>query len=586
MKCVAFDTETTGLRLHNGDKVFAWSTCDEEGNIDVTRFGHNGSASKFESLIQQWETGTIRPVSHYAKFDLTGAEKIAGRHLANRIKFHCTHLEANIVRNTGSHELKELAYIHAGIQRDDEQEVKRLAAQSGGDYSLVPEDKMKRYQALDAYRCMLLHLFYYPMIQKNPKWLSVYESELQTAVVTMRMEERGVMIRRSAAQKLIDDLDRQREEVLEQAEAIVGKPVSLSGDELLWLLFQHYNLPVLERTTGGKPSTEKESMLALRTSHGVQFPIIDLVLKFRSWQHGAAILRSYLEFADSDGVIHSSINPCGAVTCRQSSEKPNLHNVSKSRALLNPYPVPARRIFMPRPGYVNVHVDFSGEEMRLLLHYCNVYCGKDKLLWDMVVNGGDLHYPATKILYPDYDGMLKSLQKSVRDACKNTNFAGAYQATDMKMCVTAGLPPDIGLPRIRQWRDAFPNLSRLSKELGRLANRQGYVDTCFGRRLWLRKLHAPVNTLVQGTGAEVLKRAENAAEGYLQEATGGEVELILSIHDEMIFQVPRQRLSDFRGIMPELARRMTDFPEISVPMLVDAKIATFNWEQTTPFTWD
>ena len=183
--------------------------------------------------------------------------------------------------------------------------------------------------------------------------------------------------------------------------------------------------------------------------------------------------------------------------------------------------------------------------------------------------------------------MPLELQKPTRDAVKNVNFAGSYGASDIKMCKTATLPLEIGLPRVQIWRRAFPALSGLARTVQSQAYRSGYVETVFGRRLYLRKSHAAVNTLVQGTAAEVMKRAENNVEDYLNDATGGEVQMILTIHDELILKYPRTRLRDLFTVMRGVAEAMTRFNQFELPLKVDARVATYNWENTKPLVgWE
>ena len=591
-RLLAYDTETTGLQLHRGDKMFAWSTCDEKGDAKVYRLDNQSFQNKASKLdlaafVEDWAAHKIIPIMHEAKFDLTATEKFLGKRIAEDIKFHDTYLQSRILRNNqSSHGLKDLAYVLAEIPKDDEALVKQYVRRQKSDFSAVPEDVMTKYQAGDALRTILLHLFFYPKIKANLQWLDVYQSELQTAVVTMRMEERGIMIDRNVCRTLISQLERQIEEVLDEAATIVGKPVSLSGRELIWLLYQRYNLPILEKTpVTGEPSTEKEVLMKLKEQVGAACPILDLVLKHRSWTHGTAILQSYLDYADEEGVIHPDINPCGAVTGRESCSHPNLQNVAKSRVLLNPFPIPARRVFRPRPGFVNFHIDFSGIEMRLLLHYCLIYSGKDEILWKIVEEDGDLHYPACKIFYPEFDTFDKSTQKTIRTAVKNANFAGAYGAGDTKIAATAGLPDNVAPQRIKVWRDAFPAFVGLSKVLRRLIVQQGFVETVFGRRVFANTQtpYIATNYLVQTTAAEVLKRAKNSVHKYLEVATNGEARILMSIHDELIIEYPRTRLSDSKHIIEELSWRMIDFPNIRIPLKVDTKVATINWEQSSPF---
>ena len=216
--------------------------------------------------------------------------------------------------------------------------------------------------------------------------------------------------------------------------------------------------------------------------------------------------------------------------------------------------------------------------MRLIVHYA-----KDQILIDEIKKGekGDVHLPATKIWFPDYDSFSKEKKKIIRDACKNGNFGIGYGAGVMKVAKTLKLKPSIAKERVRQIQLKLPGLSNFSRKTGSLCKSQGYAETIFGRRLYSYKSHGSANDLIQGTAAEIMKRGQVAAHKYLKKATGGEAGIILTIHDELVIEYPKNRLADLpeiiRGVKNEMIQPGKEL--LSVPLEVDVEVSLESWEK-------
>lgn len=590
MKYLAYDTETTGLDLLRSDKMFAFSLADEQLRSSVFRL--DGSAVRQVRSQQklQWVWQQQAPkVMHNAKFDLRATEKQLDCKLAETHTFHDTILQSHIVQNLHpSHRLKDLAFELAGIPKDDELQVKRYVPE-WGNYQSVPEDIMEPYQHADAVRTMLLHLFFYPKIMTNSRWREVYETELDLVRTTLRMEERGVMVHIPNCRALISHLEQDVEMVLDEIESYAGKRINPDRPEpLRWLLFEKAGLPVVNLTEiEGSPSTDKDTLLELRESH--PNPVLDMILKYRSWSRGITMLSQYLELADGEGVIHPNIRTCAAKTGRESCSNPNLQNVAKAEVVKNPFPVPARRAFRPRPGFVNFHIDYSGQEMRLL-----VDASGEDFLRRVVTRGteehekyhGDIHLPAMEVFYGDLWRNPKHPRwKPYRDACKNTNFAIPYGASGVQAARTLGKAVQEGTLLLAAYRQRFPHLCDLTKTIVQQVKESGYVETSFGRTLHVPRESAYIGTnyKIQGTGAGIIKRAQNRVHKLLEEETGGEAGIILPIHDELVVEFPRNRLSEAPYIFRKIRKVMTDFPELTVPMDIEIKVTSTHWDNKVPF---
>jgi len=323
----------------------------------------------------------------------------------------------------------------------------------------------------------------------------------------------------------------------------------------------------------------------LKEKHPEPLPLLDDVIEYRSWTRGQSILASYLDFRDDEGAIHPNIRTCGAVTGREACADPNLQNVEKEGRIRNPFPVPARRCFRPRPGFVNFHADYAGIEMRILIHYSD-----DPKMLDCLNNGdGDVHSLAAAVFYGRRftEETDKKKRKSLRDAAKNANFAIPYGASAAKVAATLALPLSDAKVKYGIYKATFPGLAGLSRTIEGWVKRDGFVRTAFGRIIHVPKSKAYIGTnyMVQGTAADILKRAQVRLGPWLERETGGRVRMILPIHDELIIEVPRDMLGVcpelFRGIRREMIR---DFmPPLKVPLDVEVDYTIRDWATKYPF---
>jgi len=577
MPSISYDTETTGLNPHQGARMFAYSTCTFDGKTDVKRLdGSNLRKIKSKkALVKLWDDTRITKIMHNAKFDLHMTERALGYKL-DKNKIHCTHKMSHIVRNDyPRHSLDQLAWDLAECEQTDNK-IKKMAQEVGG-YKNIPEHHMDKYQRSDAFRTMLLYRFFWPKIKSNPKWLDCYNTEIDLIWTTMRLENRGLMINIPHTTKLIDRLSEDNDNSRNEMFKLAGYRFNPNSDlQLRKLLFTHLNLPVLKLTKKSKaPSTDKEVLEKLFEIS--KLPIINLIRKHTSYAHGISILKSYIELSDDEAILRPTINTCAAITSRESSSDPNLQNVQKTGVLLSPFPVPAREAFRPRPGYINVHVDYSGIEMRLLIHY-----SKDPKMLDCLNNGdGDVHALAANVFYGKlFTDLAKKnpKRKTYRDATKNCNFAIPYGAGWMQAAKTLGMKPKEGKKAFERYEKEFPDLCHLNSIIMDEVLQSGYVETTFGRRLYVskNKAYMGANYKIQGTAAGVLKRAQNRVHRYNEEYAS-DIRILLPIHDEIVIEYPRKQLPHLKDYLRAIHSLMTDFSIFEVQMDVEADITTASW---------
>ena len=562
--------------------MFAYSLGYEDGRTEVYRLDDSSPSRRDEAwgvLDRLWSDTSIVKVMHNAKFDIKFTEVALGRRLAEDHPFEDTSLAAHLVRCNMSNKLKDLAYAIAGVPKDDEKEVQRWAKGDDDDvnYQIVPVEVMNRYQHRDALRTILLHRFFSPKVNDNPAWTSEYIMERELVIATMRMEEIGLRLNIPKTQKLIKKLDEDCQIVLDEAAEFYGTRIDLGKDmKVRRVLYEELKLPIVKRTATKMPSVDKDALQQLRDL-GHAHPFLDMVQKYRSYKRGMSMLQSYIDHCDENSKVHPSIKTCGAITSRESSSKPNLQNVETEGKASNPYPVPARTVFEPEPGYVNFHIDYAAQEFRLLVHYS----GDEELVDEVWREGGDPHALTAAIWYPEFPALdpKSPERKQKRDNSKGTNFAICYGAGPEKVAKVLQLPLEVVKPRYGNFKTRFPNLAGLQRTMGAFARKHGYVVNAFGRHVYLPREQAymSVNYIIQSTGACMLKHSQVRVTEILNKYSDGNMQILLPIHDELIFRCARVYLPKARGMLRTVREAMIDFPQFKVPMEIEVSIVTRDW---------
>jgi DNA polymerase-1 len=599
---IAYDVETTGLYVHEGARLFAFSECDEDWNVGIHRLDakrckdwREPQAKPKEAkrglarMDEIWSDRRLVKVLHNAPLDVDFTEATLGRDLRKH-PIKDTIAMSQILQNRHpGHALAALGYELAEYPKDSDKMVKRYTRGGRLNFQQIPRYDFDRYQGDDAIRTMLLDQFFWPKIVENG-WEEIHQMECDLTWTVLDMKRRGVMLDTKKCHKLIAWLEKQCSRDRKRFRHMAGQWYDPGNDgHVRKVLYQDKGLPVLKRTDETKqPAVDKFTLAELKDY--TDDPVIDIVLRFRSYRTGMSKIRTYLEKADSDGILHPDIRRTGAKTGRQSCSNPNLQNVSKKQVLLNPYPIPARQCFRPRPGYINLHIDFKGIEMRLLIN-----ASRDPTLMAVLHADGDVHEPAAKIFYGDrFRKAMRRRYKSkkwagiyklLRNAGKNANFAKPYGAGSKKIAMTLGLPEQEGARVVGIYEATFPDLCELSPRIAEEVREEGHIHTVFGRELSVPrdKAYTGTNYRIQGDAAGIMKRAEIRVNDYLREATGDEVGVLLPIHDELVIQAPRKRLKDLPDILGGIKERMVDFPQIDVPLDIDVEYCTADWAHLKDF---
>lgn len=583
----AFDTETTGLDAHSSPppRVFAYTRFDGKNYVRDRE-----DAIGFKENLQAYLNDTsIAKVCHNVKFDYSVLLS-NGYHIPEETEWHCTMIMHQLLDNINpSHSQENICYEIFGYPKNTDELMRSIARTVGGDYSKIPDEIMQEYQQHDAVRGKLMDDLFWPEIESDGKLLDVYRHEIELIKLTYRMEDRGIMIDRKECFAMIDWLDEEISKLQSDIYNLCGKYINPnSPKQLAGFLFDYLQFPIYDFTPSGNPKIDKHTIYTLQ-ENGFNHPMLEYALKYRSYTNGKSTINKYLQYADKKtDTIHCNIKTNHDVTGRQAAEKPNFHNVQKEGALLIRYPIPARRCFRARPmHYWDLH-DYSGIELRLIA----ALSGEQELI-DCFKSGGDGHALLCQVWYDDVYSLHLHKQvvfskmpldsperKTLRGSGKNGNFACGYGAQPKKLAQVFGLSMDDMKRSFDKIRERFPRYARFSTKLISQAKRDGFIVTPFGRRLKIppeELFTKPGNFMIQGTGADILKRAQIRLGDYYRDQWNNKIKIILSIHDEIISEKPRRFLKHEDRLQRETSEIMTNFPEIDINLDVELKRTFGRW---------
>ena len=605
----AWDLETTGLILYGprAARPFSYSCFDGEHDIIIDRLDTGNPTKKLTEFKHRLATPAPK-VFHNLKYDYS-VLKQNGYTINGPL--HCTMIMNQLLNNLRrSDALDQIAWDLCGFRSRTDDEVYQAGKESGN-YQRIPHSLMHEYQVEDAMRGKLLDDILWPQIAKDPVLTQIYQYEIRLILVTTDMEARGVWVDKSECRELIAWLEREVHDIQQQVYEITGEYINLnSGDQVGHLLYDVLELPILKYTDTGKPAVDKYVFTDLKEkcADGWHTPIdpveiLSLIQRYRSYSNGVSTINKYMELSDIDeGFVHTSFNTNYDVTGRQASSRPNMQNVSKAKALANPYPVPARRCFGPRLNHFWDLYDYAQIELRLII----LLCGDMELL--KLYQADPLFDLHTFFACIWFDIDKSELKKEMRDASKNANFALPYGAKLDTVAKQLVLPPEVVNPRLQYIKERFPGYTgweknitkivkgqRLDPFLESVSDRLGIepgtmtVRTIFGRKMYVprNRPHAAADYIIQGTASDILKRAQVRIGEWLQEVDFVDHTCypVLTVHDELVFEKHNtlRRAGKDRPVHYTICKHMLDMPEVEIPMVVERERTRTTWNDAKEF---
>ncbi|MGY0561273.1 DNA polymerase I [Luteimonas sp. A277] len=573
----AFDTETDALDPLRANLV-GMSFAVEPGRAAYLPLGHDYGGvpaqldrkEALEALRPLLEDPGRRKIGHHGKYDL----HVMRRHgIEVRGYADDTMLESFVYNATASrHDMDSLALRYLGYTCIKYSDVAGKGAKAIP-FSQVAIDDATPYACEDADITLRLHRELSPKLAEVPALEKVYrEIEMPLVPVLARIEAHGVRIDGDELRRQSADLSRRMLTAQQKATELAGRTFNLdSPKQLQALLFDELGLPALVKTPKGQPSTNEEALEAIADQH--ELPRI--ILEYR----GLAKLRStYTDklpemINPETGRLHTSFHQAGAATGRLASSDPNLQNIpirtEDGRRI--------RRAFIADEGNVLVACDYSQIELRIMAHLSG-----DAGLLAAFAAGADIHAATAAEVF---GRKLEEVTADERRAAKAINFGLMYGMGAWGLARNLGIGRGEAQDYIALYFSRYPGVREYMDRTREQAHEAGYVETVFGRRLYLENIsarnqglragaeRAAINAPMQGTAADIIKRAMIDIDAWLA-SQGGRARMILQVHDELVFEAD----ADFADtLLAEVVPRMTGAAELQVPLTVESGVGD-NWE--------
>jgi DNA polymerase I len=574
---IAFDTETTSIDAMQAD-IVGLSLSVQPGHACYIPLGHDYPGAPAQ-LPRDQVLAALKPIfedprrpklGQHAKYDMNILSHYGI--VVQGLK-HDSMLESYVWNATATrHDMDSLARKYLGYETVKYEEVAGKGAKQIS-FSQVDLDTACRYAAEDADITLRLHHALWPLLESEPKLLKVYEDiEIPLVPVLARMEQRGVLIDVNELRMQSQQLGKRMLELQQQAWQSAGREFNLdSPKQLQAILFDELGLPAKLKTPTGQPSTNEEALDAIADDH----PLPRLILEYR----GLAKLRStYTEklaemVNPRDGRVHTSYHQGAVATGRISSNDPNLQNIpvrtEEGRRI--------RQAFIAPEGWLVMAADYSQIELRIMAHLSG-----DEGLVRAFQEGGDIHRATAAEVFGLDPADVTSNQ---RRAAKAINFGLMYGMSAFGLARQLGVDRGEASDYMARYFSRYPGVHAFMEATRERAHRDGYVETLFGRRLYLENLsarnqalragaeRAAVNAPMQGTAADIIKRAMIAVADWLKGRD--DAHMLMQVHDELVFEVRADALDEVRDAV---RTRMSGAAELRVPLIVDVGAGN-NWDE-------
>lgn len=574
---VAIDTETTSLDPHAARlvgislAVTPWQAC----YIPV---GHNYAGvpeqlpmDEVLAVLKPWlESDAPQKVGQNIKYDM---HVLANHGITLRGVVDDTMLESYVLEAHRTHGMDALAGRHLNRTTITYEEVAGKGAKAIG-FDQVALDVATTYAAEDADVTLQLHRTLWPAIEASERLRHIYRNiEMPTLQVLYDMERHGVLLDRDRLRAQSQQLAEQLMELERQAHELAGQPFNLGSTKQLGeILFERLGLPVVKKTPAGKPSTDESVLEKL----ALDYPLPKVLLQWR----GLAKLKSTYtdklpEMVDpKTGRVHTTYSQAVAITGRLASSDPNLQNIP----VRTPEGRRIREAFIAPPGHQMMSADYSQIELRIMAHI-----SQDAGLLKAFADGEDVHRATASEVFGVPIAEVNSEQ---RRYAKVINFGLIYGMSAFGLAANLGIERGAAQAYIDRYFARYPGVAAYMERTRAQAREQGYVETVFGRRLWLPEIgssnmgrrqmaeRAAINAPMQGTAADLIKLAMIDVHAWLRRENLG-ARLVMQVHDELVLEVPD---AEVERLKTDLPARMAGVAQLSVPLLAEVGVGE-NWEQ-------
>lgn len=575
-KLFALDTETDNLDYMAANLVgISFALENGEAAYLPLQLDYLGAPKPLEkttalSLLKPvLENPAIQKVGQNFKYDLT----IFARNGIDvqGVAFD-TMLESYVLNSTGRHNMDDLAKRYLGHQTISFEEI----AGKGKNqltFNQIPLEQAAEYAAEDADVTMKLQQVLWEKLSKEPSLEKLFkEMELPLLGVLSRMERRGVLIDSDALFLQSNEIANRLSELEEQAYVLAGQPFNLaSTKQLQEILFDKLGLPVIQKTPKGAPSTNEEVLEELAFSHELPKVLVE--------HRGLSKLKSTYtdklpQMVNSQtGRVHTSYHQAVTATGRLSSSDPNLQNIP----IRNEEGRRIRQAFIAQEGFTIVAADYSQIELRIMAHL-----SQDQGLINAFTQGKDIHRSTAAEIF---GVALDEVTSEQRRNAKAINFGLIYGMSAFGLSRQLGIGRADAQSYMDLYFKRYPGVQQFMTDIREKAKAQGYVETLFGRRLYLPDINSSngmrrkaaervaINAPMQGTAADIIKRAMIQLDQKLQ--NDPDIAMIMQVHDELVFEVRSEKVAFFRE---QIKQHMEAAAELVVPLIVEVGVGQ-NWDE-------
>ena len=574
----AFDTETTSLDYMQA-RIVGVSFALEPNRAAYVPLAHEYAGAPAQ-LDRDAVLAQLRPLleadspgklGHNLKYDMS---VLANHGIELAGISHDTMLESYVLDSTASrHDMDSLALKYLGHKNISYEEVAGKGARQLN-FQEVPVEQAAPYAAEDADITLRLHQALWPRLQSVPALEKVYRDiDLPLVPVLSRIERTGVLVDTGMLARHSEELTRRLQEIEAEAQALAAQPFNLgSPKQIQEILFDRQKLPVLAKTPKGAPSTAESVLQEL----ALDYPLPRLILDYRSLSKLKSTYTDRLpERVDPDtGRVHTSYHQAVAATGRLSSSEPNLQNIpvrtEEGRRI--------RQAFVAASGCRMVAADYSQIELRIMAHL-----SRDEGLLKAFASGEDIHRATAAEVF----GVpLAQVNPDQRRSAKAINFGLIYGMSAFGLARQLGIAQPAAKDYVDRYFARYPGVKAYMDATRSQAHEDGYVETVFGRRLYLPEINTrnmqrrnaaertAINAPMQGTAADIIKLAMIRADRWLHGQTSG-ARMIMQVHDELVFEVPERELDK---VCEGVRTCMEQAASLSVPLVVDIGVGG-NWDE-------
>ena len=574
----AFDTETTSVEYMKA-KLVGLSFSVEVGKAAYVPVAHDYEDAP-EQLDLDWVLEQLKPLLENAELAKVGqnlkydANVLSHYGIQMQGIVYDTMIESYCLNSVATrHNMNALADKYLGYQTVHFEDIAGKGAKQLT-FNQIDIEKASHYAAEDADITLRLHEAIYPKLSQSADQLNVFNDiEMPLLPVLARMEQYGVLIDSDLLDQQSHKLGMRLSELEIEAHNIAGQSFNLSSPKQLQkILFEELKIPVIKKTPKGAPSTAEEVLQEL----ALDYPLPKVILENRGLSKLKSTYTDKLPLlSDKAGRVHTSYHQAVTATGRLSSTEPNLQNIpirsEEGRKI--------RQAFIAPADHKIVAIDYSQIELRIMAHLSD-----DPGLVSAFSQGLDVHKATAAEIF---SVALDEVTTNQRRSAKAVNFGLIYGMSAFGLAKQLDVPRHKAQEYMDTYFERYPNVQNYMEDTRQQATETGYVETLFGRRLYLPDIkskngmrrkgaeRAAINAPMQGTAADIIKKAMLSVDAWIEAQQDPRIKMTMQVHDELVFEIHQDIVEETTKVLVQL---MNDAVELSVPLIAEAGMGD-NWDE-------